>query len=147
MLQKAWPAPPHPVHDEASGGWIGCVAKRYGTTVDELADAADTRLSLIPQGSGWLAANLPASRLMQQLAELCRLSADDILVLRGPLPIGVASLNYCYRCLVLNSRDVFSPYEKKTRNGTSDPSCTEHSHWLGYVGAKDMSRSVICRDC
>ena len=60
------------------------MVKRYGTTVDELADAADTRLSLIPQGSGWLAANLPASRSMQQLAELCRLSAEDVHVLRGP---------------------------------------------------------------
>ena len=86
------------------------MVKRYGTTVDELADAADTRLSLIPQGSGWLAANFPASCSMQQLAELCRLSADDVHVLRGPLPIGVASLVYCYRYLVLNSRDVFSPY-------------------------------------
>ncbi len=140
MHESTWPATPRPFPDEAFGGWFGRVAGRYGITVDELAAAANIRLDLNPGGSGWLAAGAPARRSMRQLAALCRLTPDEVEGLRRPAPFGVGLLAYCYHCLVLNPRDVFSPYWREAWIGSSESPCREHKHWVGYISPKDLQQ-------
>ena len=75
---------------------------------------------------------------MRQLATLCRLASDEVEGLHKPLPVGVRGLIYCYRCLVLNPQDVFSPYWKDCWVGSSSSPCPTLRRWVGYVSPKDM---------
>ena len=141
MPNKAWPAVPRPFADEAFGGWLGRVAGRYGITVDELGAAANIQLNLDPDGSGWLAAGAPAGRSMRRLAALSRLAPVEIEALAKFGAVRAGALAYCYRCLVLNPQDVFSPYWKDSWLDTSRPPCPDHLSWVGSVRPVDMSRN------
>ena len=140
MPEKAWPAAPRPFPDETFGGWFGRVAGRYGITVDELAGAADIRLDLNPEGSGWLVAAAPGGGHLRRLAALCRLTPDDVHVLSTPSPLRVGEIIYCYRCLVLNPRDVFSPYWRRAWAGSSSSPCPTHDDWVGRLSPADMAQ-------
>jgi hypothetical protein len=89
MPEKTWPAAPRPFPDETFGGWFGRVAGRYGITVDELAGAANIRLDLNPEGSGWLVASAPGDGPLRRLGALCRLTPGDTQVLSTPSPVHV----------------------------------------------------------
>ncbi len=141
MPESVWSAAPRPFPDEAFGGWFGRVAGRYGIAVDELAAAADVRLNLNPEGSGRLAAAAPASRFMSRLADLCRLGPEDVLILNRPVALQAGCLSYCYQCLVLNPRDVFSPYWKDAWIDGGASLCREHPRWVGRVSPTDMQQN------
>ena len=130
MPEKAWPAAPRPFPDETFGGWFGRVAGRYGITVDELAGAADIRLDLNPEGSGSL----------RRLAALCRLAPVDVPVLSTPLPVHVGEITYCYRCLVLNPRDVGSPYWRRAWAGGGTSPYQAHDGWVDRLSPADMAQ-------
>lgn len=138
MPERAWPAAPRPFHDETFGGWFGRVAGRYGITVDELAGAADLRLDLNPEGRGWLAADAPGEGALRHLAALCRLAPEDVRVLCTPSPLRVGEIIYCYRCLVLNPTDVFSPYWRRAWAGGSTSPCQAHDGWVGRLSPADL---------
>jgi TniQ len=138
MSEKAWPSAPRPFHDETFGGWFGRVAGRYGITVDELAGAADLRLDLNPAGSGWLVADAPGEGSLRRLAALCRLAPEDVHVQSMPAPVRVEEITYCYRCLVLNPTDVFSPYWRRDWAGGSTSPCPAHDGWVGRLSPADM---------
>jgi hypothetical protein len=140
MPEKAWPATPRPFPDETFGGWFGRVAGRYGITVDELAEAAEIRLDLNPEGSGWLVAGAPGDEPLRRLAALCRLAPGDIQVLSAPAPVRVGEITYCYRCLVLNPSDVFSPYWRRAWDGSSSLPCKAHDEWVGRLSPADMAQ-------
>lgn len=129
-----------PLPDETFGGWFGRVAGRYGITVDELAGAADIRVDLNPEGSGWLVAGAPGDGPLRRLAALCRLAPGDVQVLSTPWPVHVGDLIYCYRCLVLNPSDVFSPYWKRAWAGSSCSPCQAHDEWVGHLSPADMAQ-------
>jgi hypothetical protein len=141
MPESAWPAAPRPFRDEAFGGWFGRVAGRYGITVDELGAAANIQLNLNPDGTGWLAACAPAGRSMKRLAALCRLAPAEIEALAKFGTVRAGRLAYCYRCLVLNPQDVFSPYWKDSWLDDSRLPCYEHMSWVGFVSPVDMRRN------
>ncbi len=138
--EKAWPAAPRPFPDETFGGWFGRVAGRYGITVDELAGAADVRLNLNLEGSGWLLASAPGDEPLQRLAALCRLAPGDVQVLSAPAPVPIGEITYCYRCLVLNPTDVFSPYWRRAWGGGSTSHCPAHDGWVGRLSSSDMTQ-------
>lgn len=135
MPEKTWPAAPRPFPDETFGGWFGRVAGRYGITVDELAGAANIRLDLNPKGSGWLIASAPGDGPLRHLAALCRLAPGDIQVLSTPTSVHVGEITYCYRCLVLNPIDVFSPYWRRAWAGRSTLPCETHNEWISQVSS------------
>jgi len=141
MPEKAWPAAPRPFPDETFGGWFGRVAGRYGITVDELAGAADICLDLNPEGRGWLLAGAPEGGPMRRLAALCRLAPGDVQVLSAPAPVPVGEITYCYRCLVLNPTDVFSPYWRRAWAGVPTTPCQAHDGWVGRLSPADMAQS------
>lgn len=143
MPESAWPAVPRPFADEAFGGWFGRVAGRYGITVDELAAAADIELNLNPNDSGWLAVRAPVGSAMRRLAVRCRLAPEEIAKLAMTGPVRAGGLAYCYRCLVLNPQDVFSPYWKARLLDDRTHPCLEHLSWLGWVSLANMRQ---CRN-
>lgn len=140
MPMKAWPAAPRPFPDETFGRWFGRAVGRYGITVDELAGAAEIRLDLNPEGSGWLAVAAPADGPLRRLAALCRLAPEDVHVLSAPSPGHVDEITYCYRCLVLKPTDVFSPYWRHAWAGNSALPCQAHDDWVGQLNPTDMAQ-------
>lgn len=141
MPESVWPATPRPFGDEAFGGWFGRVAGRYGITVDELGAAANIRLNLYPDGSGWLAAAAPSGRSMKRLAALCQLAPLEIEALAKFGTVRAGALAYCYRCLVLNPQDVFSPYWKDSWLDDSTSPCHDHMSWVGFISPTVMMRN------
>ncbi len=77
---------------------------------------------------------------MRQLAALCQLSPNEVDGLRKPVPVGFGGLVYCYRCLLLNHRDVFSPYWRDNWVDSASSPCREHKQWVGYVTPGDMQQ-------
>ena len=114
MHKSAWPAVPRHFVDEAFGGWLGRVAGRYGITVDELGTAANI---------------------------LCRLAPVEIEALAKFGTVRAGGFAYCYRCLVLNPQDVFSPYWKDSWLDSSRPPCPDHLSWVGFVSPTVMRRN------
>lgn len=48
-------------------------------------------------------------------------------------------ITYCYRCLVLNPSDVFSPYWRRAWAGGSTSLCQAHDDWVGRLSPADMA--------
>ena len=143
MPESAWPAVPRPFTDEAFGGRFGRVAGRYGITVDELAAAADIELNLSSDETGRLAVDAPHGTAMRRLAALCRLAPDQVDALAKAGTVRVGGFAYCYRCLVLNPQDVFSPYWKVRWLDDRTHPCLEHLSWVGWVSLANMRQ---CRN-
>ena len=105
-MNRFFPWAPRPFAGEALGGWIGRLAAAYRMTVDELSTYAG--LSADACVVNWLAVAPLEVEDQRRLATLCRLSVADLP--QAHLTEGLASLTYCYHCLVLNHEDVTAPY-------------------------------------
>jgi len=78
---------------------------------------------------------------MRRLVGLCRMAPVEIEALAKFGTVRAGGLAYCYRCLVLNPQDVFSPYWKDSWLDDSTPPCPDHLSWVGFVSPTVMGRN------
>ena len=119
-----WPAVPAIMPGEAFGSWFGRIAARYRIDVDELARAAHIELDLGPQACRWLVTPAPQGQSAVRLARLSGVPIHDF----EDLGRGCATkrFRYCFKCLVLNPRDVFAPYWSKQWLRADWQTCERH---------------------
>lgn len=136
-----WPVVPRPFEGEAFGSWFGRIAGRYRIGVDELASAAG--VSLDEGGRAWLASQAPQGEALVRLAALCRLPADTISSMGPSTSISARRLWYCYPCLDLNVRDVFSPYWRAAWLSQDGAPCAAHPGDTWWIFADSLQN---CRN-
>jgi hypothetical protein len=66
---------------------------------------------------------------------------DVVQILSMPSLVQVGRITYCYRCMVLNPRDVFSPYWRRAWAGSRSLPCQGHDEWVGRINRADMAQS------
>lgn len=107
---RAWPATPRPQHDEAFGSWLGRVAARYRIGVDELISAAAVEVDIGERASTWLAAVPKGEGAFLRLCSIAGLAQQDLLRMLPGERLRAEVFPCCYRCLILNPREVEAPY-------------------------------------
>ena len=108
--RRPLPVAPRPFEAEVLGGWIGRLAARYRMTVLEFAERHGLDLDL-DGGPGWLTMPALSNQSVDVLADLTRISREQIMAIKVPSPSRSKRAHFCYcaRCVFLNPLDVAAP--------------------------------------
>lgn len=123
--RSVWPAVPRIIQGESFGSWFGRIAARYRVDVDELGRIAEIKLDLGTDACQWLAAPAPQGRHVARLSALTGIPAEQIAAMGYPADPTTNS-RYCFKCLVLNPDDVFSPFWQRQWLEFSWTTCDRH---------------------
>ena len=129
LISRHRPLPfaPRPFEAEVLGGWIGRIVSRYRMSVQEFAATCELDLQM-PDGREWLLMPKLKPQMVDHLAALTRISAQDICEIQAPLYWEGRRTHFCYcaRCVFLNPLDVTAPIWRREWLDQSQPGCSVH---------------------
>lgn len=134
---RPWPLAPRPFGEEAFGSWLGRIASRYQLSVIQTWEI--NQLGTFPAltSAGWILFPAVPGSTLELLAALARLSFDRLVRIQTPpeWTVDRPSLQYCFRCLVLNSADISAPRWKRRWFDPDVKGCEEHETDLEHIPA------------